>query len=403
MISQKRYISTIVLLLVLAVGTYFGGLKMGAKGYTYSGGNYQVINQNNQPKNVDYNLLWQALDVVNNKYIDKPVDQQKILYGAVQGAVAAIGDPYTTFFTPQQFSDFKTELGGSFEGIGAEVGMKDGSIVIVAPLDGSPAKSAGLLTGDIVLKINGEDATTFTLDQAVGKIRGPKGTKVSISIYRPATKKQMDFTITRATIDVKSVKNKIQTLNGKKIEIINIQRFGDDTVGLFQQAAADAQKNNVDGIVVDLRDDPGGYLDGSVQIASYWVNPGDVVVSEKHSDGTSIDYKGMGNNFLAKIPTVVLINGGSASAAEILTGALHDHSFAKTVGVKSFGKGSVQELINLPQDTAVKVTVAKWYTPNGININKNGLEPDVKVDLTADDINAKKDPQLDKALELLSK
>ncbi|MDB4940086.1 MAG: hypothetical protein JWO40_511 [Candidatus Doudnabacteria bacterium] len=403
MISTKRYITTIVLLLVLSAGTFFGGLKIGGKGYVYSGSSYQIINQNDAPKNVNYSLLWQALDVINTKYIDKPVDQQKILYGAIAGAVAAVGDPYTAFFDPKQYSDFKTELGGSFEGIGAEVGMKDGSIVIVAPLDGSPAKKAGLLAGDILLKINSDDATALTLEQAVNKIRGPKGTVVDLTIYRPSDKSQKDFKITRETIAVNSVKYKVQTVNGKKIEIINVDRFGDDTTTLFAQAVADVQKNKVDGIVVDLRDDPGGYLDAAVQLASYWVNPGDVVVTEKHSDGTQNDYKGLGSNSLGKIPTVVLINGGSASAAEILTGALHDHNLAKTVGLKSFGKGSVQELVNLPENTAVKVTVAKWFTPNGINITKNGLEPDTKVDLTAADLAANKDPQLDKALELISK
>jgi carboxyl-terminal processing protease len=403
MISTKKYTSTIVLLIVFSIGTFFGGIKLGAKGYSYSGNNFKVVNQNDAPKSVNYDLLWQALDVVNTKYIDKPVDQQKILYGAIAGAVAAVGDPYTAFFDPKQFSDFKTELGGSFEGIGAEVGLKDGVVVIVAPLDDSPAKKAGLLAGDILVKINNEDATAFTLEQAVGKIRGPKGTTVTIMVYRPAEKKQIEFKIVRQTIAVKSVKYKIQNVNGKNIEIINVQKFGDDTNELFRQAADDVIKNKADAIVLDLRDDPGGYLDSAVNLASYWVNPGDVVVTEKHSDGTQNAYKGSGNNILSKIPTIILMNGGSASASEILTGALHDHNIAKTVGVKSFGKGSVQELINLPEGTAVKVTVAKWFTPNNINITKNGLEPDTKIERTAADITANKDPQLDKALELISK
>ncbi|GAC1414233.1 MAG: hypothetical protein NVSMB66_7290 [Candidatus Doudnabacteria bacterium] len=403
MISQKRYFSTIVLLLLLSAGTFFSGMKLGARGYFYNGNDYKIVNQNDAPKNVNYDLLWQALDVINNKYIDKPVDQQKVLYGAIAGAVGAVGDPYTSFFDPKQYSDFKTELGGSFEGIGAEVGLKDGSVVIVAPIDDSPAKKAGLLAGDVILKINSDDATSITLEQAVSKIRGPKGTTVTLSVYRPGDKKQHDFSIIRQTIELKSVKFKLQNVNGKKIEVINIERFGDDTTTLFKQATADVQKNNADGIVLDLRNDPGGYLDASVQVASYWVNPGDVVVTEKHSDGTQNVYKGLGNNSLAKIPTIILINGGSASASEILTGALHDHNIAKTVGVKSFGKGSVQELINLPQNTAVKVTVAKWFTPNNINITKNGLEPDNKVELTPEDATANRDPQLDKALQLISK
>ncbi len=403
MISQKRYVTTIVLLVALTIGSYFQGMKMGARGYVFDGKNFTVVNQNSGPKNVDYSLLWQTLEELNQKYIDKPIDQQKVLFGAVQGAVAAVGDPYTAFFDPKQYSDFKTELGGSFEGIGAEVGLKDGAVVIVAPLEDSPAKKAGVLAGDILLKIDNEDATGLSLEQAVSKIRGPKGTKVTLGLYRPATKKQIDITITRATIDVVSVKYHTEEKNGKKIEVIKIDRFGDDTEGLFRKAAMEAQSKNVDGIVLDLRDDPGGYLNGAVAISSYWVNAGDLVVSEKRSDGTSNDLKAEGNNILGKIPTVVLINGGSASAAEIVTGALHDHNKAKTVGAKSFGKGSVQELIDLPQATALKVTVAKWYTPNGINITKNGLEPDIKVERSAEDIAAGKDAQIDKAYELLTK
>jgi carboxyl-terminal processing protease len=403
MISNKKYFTTVVLLVALSMTLFFSGMKMGAKGYTYSGGNYQIVNQNEAPKDVDYNLLWQALDVVNKKYIDKPIDQQKVLYGAISGAVAAVGDPYTAFFDPKQYSDFKTELGGAFDGIGAEVGPKDGLLVIIAPIDDAPAQKAGIMAGDVLLKIDDTDATTLTLEEAVSKIRGPKGTQVHLTIFRPASKKQLDFKITRDTIEIKSVKNRIENINGKKIEIIDIDRFGDDTVDLFKKAAADATSNKVDGIVIDLRDDPGGYLDAAVQIASYWVNPGDLVVSEKHSDGTQNDFKALGNNSLSKIPTVIMMNGGSASAAEILTGALKDHGFAKTVGTKSFGKGSVQELINLPQGAAVKVTVAKWYTPNNININKNGLEPDNKVEITPEQVEAKKDPQLDKAYELLTK
>jgi len=403
MISSKRYILTILALLVFSVGTFFSGLRLGSKGYTYSGGDYKIINQNNYPKDVDYSLLWQTLDIVNQKYIDKPIDQQKVLYGAVAGAVAALGDPYTSFFDPKQYSDFKTELSGTFDGIGAEVGMKDGNIVVVAPLDDTPAKKAGILSGDIILKVDSKETTGMTLDEVVSKIRGPRGTQVELSIYRPETKKQLDFKIIRAKIEITSVKTEYKEVDGKKIAVINIQRFGDDTNELFRAAALKAVADNVSGIVLDLRDDPGGYLDGAVNISSYWLDKGKTVVTEAHSNGTVQKYTASGNNVLSKIKTVILANGGSASASEIVSGALRDQGYAKIVGLKTFGKGSVQELIGLPQNTAVKVTVAKWLTPNGININKNGLEPDIKVEMSIEDATNNKDPQMDKALELLTK
>lgn len=402
MISTKRYIATVAVLLAISVGSFFGGLNMGKKGFVYSGHDFQIVNQNNQTHVVDYNLLWQVLDTLNQKYIDKPIDQQKALYGAVEGAVASLGDPYTVFFDPQQYNDFKTQLAGSFEGIGAEVGLKEGNLIIVAPIAGAPAEKAGLKAGDIVLKIDGTDTNGMTLDDAVNKIRGPKGTQVKLTIFRPSTNKQSDITITRATIAITSVKWSYKTTTtGKKIAVIQVSQFGDDTIDLFRKAVDDIQTQNVSGVVIDLRDDPGGYLDDAVQLSSYWLDKGQLVVSEKHSDGSDIQYTAKGGNVFKGMPTVVLINGGSASASEIMSGALHDHGDAKLVGQKSFGKGSVQELIDMPQNTALKVTVAKWYTPDGININKNGIEPDIKVDFTAEDAQNNKDPQMDKALDLL--
>lgn len=403
MITIKKYITTIVLLLVLAGGSFFIGLDLGKKGFTYTGKNFQIINQNNYPKTVDYSLLWQTLDTLNEKYIERPLDQQKLLYGAVSGLVAAAGDPYTTFFTPDQLKEFKTELKGSFDGIGAEVGLKEGNIVIIAPLDNTPAKNAGILAGDIILNINDEDTAGMTIDQAVSKIRGARGTTVKLGIFRPFTQKQLEFKIVRAKIEIIPVKFEMKEVNGKKIAVINVNRFGDETVSLFTKTTQDALSQGAKGIVLDLRDDPGGYLDGAVAVASFWLKQGDLVVSEARSDGTKQNYTAGGNNVLSGVPTVVLINAGSASASEIVAGALHDHEAATLVGTKSFGKGSVQELVDLPQQTALKVTIAKWLTPKGININKNGLEPEIKVERTPEDIEAKKDPQLDKALELLTK
>ena len=395
---------SVLLLVVIAYGL---GYQTGHKGFIYNPKDFKVVNQADQPANVDYNLLWKALDVVNSKYIDKPIDQQKALYGAVKGAVESAGDPYTTFFPPKDLTNFRTQLAGSFGGIGAEVGKKDGNIVVIAPLDGSPAQKAGIKSGDIIVKVNGESTQDWSVEAAVEKIRGPKGTPVTLTLFRTGKDKTFDVKIVRDTIAIKSVKwsYKEVTVDGKKktIAVINLSEFGDDTEGLFNQAVNEVLTKNVSGIILDLRNDPGGYLQTAVAVASNWVTKGDTVVSEAHSDGTSQVYSATGNPRLAGIKTIVMINGGSASASEILSGALRDHNLATLLGEKSFGKGSVQELVDLPGGSAVKVTVAKWITPGGKNLNHNGLDPDIKVTISDDDVKNNNDAQLNKALEEIVK
>ncbi len=387
---------------LIVVISFIGGWETGHHGYIFNPKSFEIVNQGNQPQAVDYNLLWDAINVLNTKYIDKPVNQQQILYGAVSGAVAALGDPYTTFFDPTDLNNFQTQLSGSFSGIGAEVGSLNNNVVIIAPLQGSPAEKAGLKAKDIIAKVNGASTATSTVDQVVGLIRGPKGTQVTLTIIR-GDQKPFDLTITRDDIVIKSVTwtYKAVPVNGqtKNIAVVTINQFGDDTTSLFQQAEADILKHSVSGIIIDLRNNPGGYLQSAVDVASAWVPAGKTVVTEAHSDGTAQVYSAEGNNQLAGIKTVILINGGTASAAEILSGALHDYKIAELIGEKSFGKGSVQELIDLPDNSAIKVTVAKWITPDGQNLNHNGLNPDIPVTLTQDQVNAGQDPQMDKAVQ----
>jgi carboxyl-terminal processing protease len=329
------------------------------------------------------------------------------LYGSISGAVSSLGDPYTTFLPPKELTNFKTQLKGSFGGIGAEVGMKDGNIVIIAPLDESPAFKAGILAGDYIVSVDGLSTEGWAVDEAVEKIRGPKGTTVVLSIFRAGKEKPFEVKIVRDTIVIKSVKISYQDVekNGKKVKIavVDINEFGDDTSSLFKQAVNEILTKNVSGIIVDLRNNPGGYLQTAVDVASSWVKAGDLVVSEVHSDGKNQEYKAVGTARLSGIKTIVLINGGSASASEILAGALKDHNLATLMGEKSFGKGSVQELVDLPGGSAVKVTVAKWVTPNGKNLNKNGLDPDTEIKITEEDVKNLKDSQFDKALEEIVK
>jgi carboxyl-terminal processing protease len=402
--KNHRRLITILAVIVIIAASFRLGYVSGEKGIVLDTKNYKIVNQQGQPTTVDYSLLWAALQVAGDNYIDKAsVDQQKIMYGAVKGAVGAIGDPYTEFFTPQELANFRTELSGKFGGIGAEVGKKDGNLVVIAPLDGTPAKKAGLLPKDIIAAIDGQSTADMSVDDGVTKIRGEKGTTVTLTIVRSGRTQPFDVKIVRDTIDVKSVKWSYQTVNGKAIATLTVSRFGDDTADLLTRAINDIVSHRVQGIVLDLRDDPGGYLTGAVATASEWVPKDKLIVTEAHSNGTSIPYNSSGSDKFAGIKTVVLINGGSASAAEILAGALHDHGIAQLIGEKSFGKGSVQQLFDLPGGSAVKVTIAKWITPNGKNLNKDGLEPDVPVKRTEEDVAQSKDPQLDRALQEVTK
>lgn len=396
------------LVILLVAGSFRFGYVQGRSGTTFDAKSFKIINKTNGETTVDYSLLWDAMRVLNEKYIDKPVDEQKLLYGAVKGAVSATGDQYTEFFTPEELQSFKTDLKGSFDGIGAEIGKRNGNIVIVAPLEGSPAKAAGLRAKDVILKVNGEVVSDWSVNQAVEKIRGPKGTEVTLTIYRDGFNEAQDIKIVRQTIEVKSVKwelKEVKAADGstKKIAVIKLSRFGDDTENLFQKISREIQLQSVNGVVLDLRNNPGGYLDTAVNLASYWVPKGKLVVTEAHSNGKNEVFESQGFSTFEQAKTITLINGGSASASEILAGALHDHGLTKLVGEKSFGKGSVQEVVDLQNGAALKVTIAKWVTPGGKNLNKDGLNPDVEVELSDEDIEQEKDPQLDKALEEIVK
>lgn len=407
--SQKSaktwlWLTVFVILIFVFVGVFRVGYNAGQAGYTFSFKEFKVVNKTNPTAEVDYSLLWEALDVVGKKYIDRDqIDQKKVLYGAISGAVTAAGDEYTQFFDPETLADFKTELNGTFSGIGAEIGKRNGNIVVIAPLDDSPAKKAGLLPKDVVVKVDETSTVDLNVDQVVDLIRGEAGTTVKLTIYRDGRNSTFEVPITRARIEVKSVKVSYKEVNGQQIAVLKISRFGDDTQRLFDAAIIEIKNKKVSGIVLDLRNDPGGYLDTSVSVASDWLEKGKLVVKESHSETDITDYTSTGINRLGGIKTVVLINGGSASAAEILAGALKDNGKAILIGEKSFGKGSVQELIPLSQNTAVKVTVAKWITPGGKNLHKDGLIPDIEVKLSEDDALHDRDPQLDKALEEVAK
>jgi carboxyl-terminal processing protease len=330
-----------------------------------------------------------------NKNFDGNLSKNELLDGIKSGLVSAANDPYTEYFSPKEAKDFEESLSGSFTGIGAELGSdEDDNIVIVAPLSGYPAAKAGLQPKDVISAVNGRVTTGLRLDAVVRQIRGPADTKVTLTIIR-GNQPPRDITITRAKIKVPSVEHKVDG----QIGYLKISQFNEDTVGLVKQAAKDFKTKQVKGVVLDVRNDPGGFLDSAVDVASMWLDKGKTVVSERRGTEVLDTLTSNGSGEFRGLPTVVLINGGSASAAEILAGALHDNHLATLVGEKSFGKGSVQQVLHLDGGAELKVTIARWYTPAGKNIDKQGIKPDTEV--KAAQITSDKDGQKDEAYSIL--
>lgn len=329
---------------------------------------------------------------------DGELDKQALIDGAKRGMVDAVGDPYTVYFTADEAREFLNDLEGTFEGIGAELGKKDNILTIISTLDGSPAKQAGLQANDAIVLVNDEPTSGWSVEQAVKNIRGEKGTSVKLTVTRPGQDRPLEFTVVRDTITDPSVKTEITQDN---IGIMRITRFGQtDTLQLARQAAREFKQKNVRGIVLDLRGNGGGYLQASQDIASLWLD-NKVVVTER-TGGVVIDtLYSRGDAILKSIPTVVIVNGGSASASEIVAGALRDNGAATVIGEQTFGKGVVQDVRTLRDGGSLKVTIASWYTPSGKNINEEGITPDPVVELTDEDVAQSRDPQKDKALELL--
>lgn len=408
-----KILGAVLLGLILLSASFGGGMMLAQKNEfikraslaeaAYAGrlyNKYVTAPANKLTADVDFNLFWNVWDTLEKQYVDKDkLDDKKMFYGAIKGLVDSLGDPYTIFMEPKVAQEFSNDLAGTFEGIGAEIGKKNDIITIVAPLADMPAEKAGLKAGDKIYAINGQMTAGLSIDEAVNKIRGPKGTEVVLTIFRDSFDKAKDFKITRQTIIVKSVRTKLAD-NG--IFIIAITNFNDDTSELFKRAAAEAVEKNPRGIILDLRNNPGGYLETAIDVASEWIDQG-VVVTEQFNPEKKNEYLHRGRARLKDFPTVVLVNQGSASASEIVAGAIKDDGKATLVGMKTFGKGSVQTLEEMKDGSSVKITVAKWLTPKGYNINREGIAPDLEVDLTMEDYNNNKDPQMDKAVEILSK
>ncbi len=363
-----------------------------------SGTSVEIVNGDARELDVvDFNQFWEMWDVIKERYVRQPVDERKMFYGAMAGAVASLEDPHSIFLDPQLNEEFTAELSGKFEGIGAEIGIKKTFLVIVSPLAGSPAEKAGLQPGDRVLAIDEVDTAGMTLDEAVSRIRGDKGTKVKLHILRGDEAKPRVFEIVRNTIRIESVKYQVVTTpKGKRIAIITVTNFNSDTAEKFIEASGKLKAAGVEGLILDLRGNPGGYLDAAISMLGEWA-PGEVVVSERYADNSKEEHAAAGLGRLKDVKTLVLVNGGSASASEIVAGALQDLKRGTLLGTQTFGKGSVQDLVPLKDGASVKLTIAEWLTPAGRHIDQNGVTPDYNLERADDEYDNDIDSQLDAA------
>jgi carboxyl-terminal processing protease len=405
----KRKYSIYFIAFVVATCVFVGGFYLGK-----SEREIIVVNKNGEPaesgkvtmnpdqiksylgKDVNFDLFLQVWDMIKAKYVDQPVSETKLFYGALRGLVDGLDDPYSVFMEPTISEEFNESLNGRFEGIGAEIAIKRNVLTVVAPLSGSPAEKAGIKPKDSILKIDDVSTEGMNANEAVSRIKGEKGTTVVLLILHNGDIEPVEISVIRDTIHVVSVRWEMKDGN---IAYINMTNFNADTTSLFTGIVKEVVAANPSGIIFDLRNNSGGYLQTSIDVASAWIE-NNIVVRER-SNNSYKEYKSNGNPAFAGIPTVVLINGGSASASEIVAGALQDYGLAHLIGEQSFGKGSVQVLEELSDGSSIKYTIAKWYTPKDRTIDIEGIKPDEEIELTSEDFSEDRDPQMDKALEYL--
>ncbi|HUS85199.1 MAG TPA: S41 family peptidase [Anaerolineales bacterium] len=343
--------------------------------------------------------FWQAWDIVHEEYVDQPVDDVSLMRGAISGALDALGDPHTSYMDPVTYEQSNIPLQGSYEGIGAWVDTNTEFLTIVSPMPGSPAEEAGLQPGDEVVAVDGEDVSGVDANIVIRSVLGPAGTTVRLTIRREGEPELLEFEIIRAEILMPSVESEM--LEGD-IGYIRLVNFSNDTTDDLRSAIRDLRQTDLNGLILDLRGNGGGFLVTAIEVASEFIEDG-VIMTERFGDGREEAYEALGGGLATDLPLIILVNGGSASASEIVAGAIHDYGRGLLVGETTFGKGSVQNWIALSgEEGAVRVTVARWYTPMGTQIVGDGLEPDHEVPYTNEDFEAGNDPQLEKAIELLT-
>lgn len=407
-----------IIILILSLVVIAGG-----SGYWLGQREVRVVLDRSQPQikierqvpvgkeGVDFSLFWEVWDRLESSYLDREaIDYSQMVYGAISGMVSSLGDPYTVFLPPEENKKSKDDLAGSFEGVGIQLGYKDSKVVVVAPLKGTPADKAGVKAGDIIFRVLDEEKGidqeigSMPLPEVVDIIRGPRGTPITITFLREGVGEPLDIIITRGTIVVPSVEvDLVATEARNKVAHLKLMRFGDRTEqewqGAVDQIVGVNRTGQLTGVILDVRNNPGGYLQGAVYIASEFLTRGVVVQQEKSVDGEKETFSVNRQGRLLKVPLVVLVNQGSASASEILAGALQERERSKIVGEKTFGKGTIQEAENLTGGSGLHITIARWLLPSGKNIDKEGIVPDYEVEMDLEDETA--DPQLEKAIELL--
>lgn len=407
--NRKRVIKNGVALLILALVCFGAGYglaqyRVGAQGFAAS---------SSAPQGVDFSPVWEAWNIINDKFVPAAVatstplatstaalNQQKV-YGMISGLAASLNDPYTYFLPPQENTQFNQDMSGSFEGVGMQIEVKDGVLTVISPLKGTPAEKAGIKAGDEILAIDGTSTANMDTDTAVDLIRGPQGTKVTLSILREGWSAPRDFKVTRDVINVPEVET---TARPDGVFVISLATFTANSPDLFRNALREFVASGDTKLILDLRGNPGGYLDAAVQIASWFIPAGKTIVTEDYAGhADNIVHRSYGYDIFNKnLKMVVLVDKGSASASEILSDALRYYGIAKLVGTDTYGKGSVQELVPITTDTSLKITVARWLGPDGTQIPRTGLIPDIEATTSDADIQAGKDPQLEKAAQVLN-
>jgi len=398
--KHKDPIKVLAILIVISV-ILSGGYYLGYQDGLDETKNIVITNvtdtDNPEEVTADFNLFWEVWSKLKEEHIEASnISEKDLVYGAIEGLVDAYNDPNTVFFPPEDSKKFNDDIRGNFSGIGAEIGIRNDKLTIIAPLKDTPAEKAGLQPGDHISQIDGELTDGITVDEAVRKIRGEEGTVVTLTIIREGWDSSRDFEITRGNIEIPNVEWEIIDGNIIHMELFS---FSGNATQDFQRAMLQALLSDGEGLILDLRGNPGGLLDVSVRVAGFFLERGEVVVTEKFSTGEEIILRSTGNGALKEFPTAILVNEGSASASEILAGALRVHNGTKLIGKQTFGKGTVQELNDLSDDSTIKITIANWLLPDGTLIEGNGLEPDIEVELTEENFQNGEDPQLDRAIE----
>lgn len=407
---SKRY-ATIIALLLIVGASFFVGFNFGKKNSESTDTLSLIENKNPQVSSgIDFSPFWKAWNVLDEKFVSSATttdgeDQntsQKRVWGAIQGMVDSMGDPYTSFFPPVESKIFESDISGNFEGVGIEIGVRDGILTVVAPLKGTPAYKAGIKAGDKLIQINGSSTEKLSIEEAVKMIRGTGGTKVTFTIIREGVKEPLTIPVTRATIDIPTIES---NLRSDGIFVIRLFNFSAISPNLFRDSLRQFVRSGSNKLILDLRGNPGGYLEAAIDMASWFLPSGTTIVKEDFkNDSELVVHRSKGYDIFNKnLKMAILIDGGSASASEILAGALQENNIAKLVGTKSFGKGSVQELVKITPDTSLKVTIARWLTPNGHSISAGGLTPDVEAKLEEAEFKKGIDTQMNKAVELLLK